>query len=733
MQNLLLETMAGKQRANILASILSDPQYLKDVFESSSTKYQGSAQQELDKYLDSITAKMQKFTNEVHSFWTGLIDSDAVKFFVDLGSQLLKTVNTIGQVRTAIVALAGVLGAKKLGMFSTVFVDGTKKVTIFGKTLDQLKQRFKDGGFKNLFDFGLKRMNLSELENIRTQVEKLMTTEGLTFNQAWIKMGDQVSGVNDRVKSLMVTENGTIRTTDELATQFKNVGKSGINFTNILKTGLSFVGNVALTAAISFLASKGMELFNNWINSAKLTKEAVNDLMNEFETSSKTIDDHKKNVDEILKEYDGLSKCVDRLGNNVSLTTEEYAKYQSYNKQIAEMFPDMISGYNDTGDAIINVANATEELNKQLEKEQDNLDKKLIAGTNKALKNFKQNVNDEDLVIIDIQQQIVDAILKNDTADKIQSALERLFDSVDPDLKDSLVNSLGSWYNISPGNFATGLGGYWFDDSGELLGVAERKSLLQKFIAETQEVSDEINKNGKAVIQVGLAAFRNAIYNDEEGLYTDLANNSQIKQIGSLIISNWNNAMLDSFSEMDESEFAIYISTFVQNLEDAAKDKNTAKEISDAYNILFGNALKDASGNIASEISPVEYAKIINNTIDDVIASLNLDPDVFTNIFKSILNMEEIESESQKYNSYISNIMMRFGNRYTTPVIESYIKDNKINSVSAIADFWDSLTTAYNNGATSWDQAVAVWENTVKERFTDTTPLLPFDQLFSAD
>jgi len=48
-----------KNRSNIAASILQNPEMLEEVYESSK-KSAGSAQQELDKYLDSITGKVAK-------------------------------------------------------------------------------------------------------------------------------------------------------------------------------------------------------------------------------------------------------------------------------------------------------------------------------------------------------------------------------------------------------------------------------------------------------------------------------------------------------------------------------------------------------------------------------------------------------------------------------------------------------------------------------------------------
>lgn len=55
--NLLLETMAGKNRANIAASILQNAELLRSVYEDSQNS-EGSAQEELDAHLGSIEGVM---------------------------------------------------------------------------------------------------------------------------------------------------------------------------------------------------------------------------------------------------------------------------------------------------------------------------------------------------------------------------------------------------------------------------------------------------------------------------------------------------------------------------------------------------------------------------------------------------------------------------------------------------------------------------------------------------
>ena len=97
--NLLLETIAGKNRANIAASILQNSKILEDVYNSSVYDSAGSSEEELNAYLDSIEGKISKFQNEVQEFWYGLIKSDTVKFFV---SEATKIVDAIGKITGAL-------------------------------------------------------------------------------------------------------------------------------------------------------------------------------------------------------------------------------------------------------------------------------------------------------------------------------------------------------------------------------------------------------------------------------------------------------------------------------------------------------------------------------------------------------------------------------------------------------------------------------------------------------
>lgn len=105
--NLLIETIAGKNRSNIAASILQNGDMLESVF-NDAQKAEGSALVENAKYIDSIDGKMQQLSNKAQEFWFELIDSEFIKTCIDLLTELLDFL-------TQIVDKAGLLGTIGLG------------------------------------------------------------------------------------------------------------------------------------------------------------------------------------------------------------------------------------------------------------------------------------------------------------------------------------------------------------------------------------------------------------------------------------------------------------------------------------------------------------------------------------------------------------------------------------------------------------------------------------------
>lgn len=123
--NGLLELMAGKNRANIAASIIQNGDMLKDVYETSQNS-EGSALEENQKQLDSISGHLDQLKNKWQQVWAGTASRNQVNFVLDGLKGVLDIVNKIGLVPSALMAGFGLKGAAnkiqgKQGIFSGLF------------------------------------------------------------------------------------------------------------------------------------------------------------------------------------------------------------------------------------------------------------------------------------------------------------------------------------------------------------------------------------------------------------------------------------------------------------------------------------------------------------------------------------------------------------------------------------------------------------------------------------
>lgn len=99
-----LELLGGKRQANVLAAVIKNFDMVEDAIKTSSDAA-GSAERENEKVLNSIQGKVKQFNNAAQTMWMNFINSDAIKFVVDLGTNLVKIADDLGLVGTALAAL----------------------------------------------------------------------------------------------------------------------------------------------------------------------------------------------------------------------------------------------------------------------------------------------------------------------------------------------------------------------------------------------------------------------------------------------------------------------------------------------------------------------------------------------------------------------------------------------------------------------------------------------------
>ncbi|HZK00194.1 MAG TPA: hypothetical protein VFC79_09305, partial [Tissierellaceae bacterium] len=115
---------------------------------------------------------------------------------------------------------------------------------------------------------------------------------------------------------------------------------------------------LALGTAVTSLALA----YNKYNATMERLTEASNLAISNFKNLKDAADSNANKVENLASKYESLSKGVNNLGENISLTTDEYSEYNNIVNEIADMFPELITGYTNQGDAILSLKGNVESL-----------------------------------------------------------------------------------------------------------------------------------------------------------------------------------------------------------------------------------------------------------------------------------------------------------------------------------------------------------------------------------
>lgn len=152
----------------------------------------------------------------------------------------------------------------------------------------------------------------------------------------------------------------------EAAVDIESIGTTSKAATFGLKA-LAVAENALINMGISFAISaiiKGIDLL---VHAQENAIEKGNEATKAIKEQQETLYSNKKAINEISGEYQRLSKGVSANGENISLTSDEYSRYNEIVNQIADMFPSMIQGYTEEGNAILKNKGNVEALTKAYE------------------------------------------------------------------------------------------------------------------------------------------------------------------------------------------------------------------------------------------------------------------------------------------------------------------------------------------------------------------------------
>ncbi len=102
------------------------------------------------------------------------------------------------------------------------------------------------------------------------------------------------------------------------------------------------------------------------------TIDAGEEAESNLKNISSSIDNTNKKIKEASETYEKLIDGVDTLNNvNISLSDEDYQKFLDTNNEIAELLPNLVSGYDSNGNAILDLGKNAEDAANKLNKMAD--------------------------------------------------------------------------------------------------------------------------------------------------------------------------------------------------------------------------------------------------------------------------------------------------------------------------------------------------------------------------
>lgn len=257
----LLETMAGKHRANELAAVLNNWERVEAATKSASNST-GSAMKEQEKYADSLQGRLNSLKAMLQQLSNTFINSDiakgAITGFKDLLSIIEKIMSAIGGVGTAGLLGSIVLGFKYFGKVKNLFsgfsdiwsmIDGFKNLGTAAKLSgESIVKAFSTSPKAILTGIGLIIAAVSTAiqfvedkiaEVNKARQEKIDTSNNFndsfdSFEQAYIKYSDKTILSADEESELTSAINGTISALGDKSAALRDVAGASSDYVSNL-------------------------------------------------------------------------------------------------------------------------------------------------------------------------------------------------------------------------------------------------------------------------------------------------------------------------------------------------------------------------------------------------------------------------------------------------------------------------------------------------------------------
>jgi TP901 family phage tail tape measure protein len=396
----VIELMAGKNRANVFTSIMKQADTIKSAY-STALDSEGSAIQENEKHLESVQGRIELFTNAVQTMWANALSSDAVKGFVDAGTAIVKFVDAVGLLPTLSGALVFISELKKGFGEAKISTQDFRK-----ETLELLKAQQSGAATSGVVE-SINEEVAAEREKTKAKMESSAasaaeaTTSEMNATANLVEAeASQIVQTEKAEEVEVLTAAATADRTEASTSQMNataNAAQGAASATSKLGAGLTTVaaGAKVLLGALGkasvvmlgiSLLTMALEplgkLIKEHTKSAEELAQEAEQLKNAYDQVADGIKNNISTIGGLEEEFNRLSKGVNDLGENVSLSADDYKRYQEIVQQLVGISPELVAGYDAEGNALANKNSLIERSIELMEREQQIEARKLTTGDN---------------------------------------------------------------------------------------------------------------------------------------------------------------------------------------------------------------------------------------------------------------------------------------------------------------------------------------------------------------
>lgn len=321
-----------KRNANAVAAILENFDIAENVLKDSANAA-GSALAENEKYLDSIAGKSAQFRAAFESLSVEVIDSDGVKLIIDAGTALVNLVTQLQKMGALVPAVAGIV---------SVFT-GLKKSMEIGDLAGKIAS------------------SAEALEDNADVAQSLQQTIAALSGRNRKLLIDQINqrlaseGIDEAQRQQIISTLALDKAQDKLSVSAGNVGTGFMNMIrSIPKWQIAIMGITTVISVISAVKNHLEQVRQEAIDSA-------NEISTAFDEADASCSRNIESLESLRDRYEKLAVSVGENGENIGLTASEYDEYLGIVKQISDISPQIIQGYDNEGRAILNYKSAIDD------------------------------------------------------------------------------------------------------------------------------------------------------------------------------------------------------------------------------------------------------------------------------------------------------------------------------------------------------------------------------------